>query len=103
MLVSLAVSSANEVAGRLRTILKNQLYLDMPVEQVPLDRELTDLGLSSAGAIALILSIEREFELRLPDEHINPETFRTGDSLAGVLKDLLDGPSPTHGPRSHAD
>ena len=55
----------------------------------PADR-LIDLGLDSLLLLQLVVQIEEQFRINLPDEALTAETFESVDSLWTTISDLLD-------------
>ncbi|MFE9287966.1 phosphopantetheine-binding protein [Streptomyces olivaceus] len=53
------------------------------------DARLGDLGLDSLAVVGLLMDIEERYDIVFPDEHLNPETFRTVRSLWSVVQDLV--------------
>lgn len=51
--------------------------------------ELAALGLDSMGVVQLLADLEDRYELELPDDILNEETFATVGSLWLVLSSLL--------------
>lgn len=53
----------------------------------PLDMSasLTDLGLDSLNTVEILVRLEDEFDIRLPDEELTAETFETVGSLWSLL------------------
>jgi acyl carrier protein len=59
--------------------------------------ELAGLGLDSMGVVRLLGDIEDRYDLELPDDILNEETFETVGSLWQALSTLLgpgDDPDP---------
>lgn len=50
-----------------------------------MDAHLSDLGLNSMKVVELLLEIESEFEVTLPDELLVAETFRTAANLKAAV------------------
>ncbi|GHF48545.1 acyl carrier protein [Amycolatopsis bartoniae] len=61
------------------------------------DREITsetrlrDFGLDSMQSIELLFSLEDSFDVRLPEDVLTEETFKTAGSLWGATAAALDG------------
>jgi acyl carrier protein len=55
----------------------------------PLEQQLSDLGLSSLKMVNLMLSVELEFDLMIPQSDITPENFHSLGSIARMLDRLL--------------
>ncbi|MBO2450273.1 acyl carrier protein [Actinomadura barringtoniae] len=56
-------------------------------EEVKPDSRLRDLGLDSMQAIELLFDIEDSYQVTLPDERLNDQTFETADSLWRAVDD----------------
>lgn len=69
-------------------LLQHLPYADDSVVLTP-DLSLADHGLSSIEMIGLLISIEENFEIKLPDSVLTPETFATPASLWCSLSAVL--------------
>lgn len=49
---------------------------------------LQDAGLDSFSTVEVILFIERQFGVAIPDEHLLPENFKTLQSLSSLIMQL---------------
>ena len=59
--------------------------IDRPIGR---DEDLTAAGLSSLDMVNLMLAVESEFDVKIPDRDMTPANFRTIariDALVGVL------------------
>jgi len=54
------------------------------------DDDLASLGLDSMGVVQLLADLEDHYQVELPDEIVNEETFATVGSLWQVLSTLVD-------------
>ncbi|MFI6991739.1 phosphopantetheine-binding protein [Nonomuraea wenchangensis] len=63
---------------------------DVTEEQLLMDTRLPDLGLDSLSTVQLLLEIEEEFMISIPDELMTLETFSTVGSLYSVVRELAD-------------
>ncbi len=52
---------------------------------LPIDARLSDLGLSSIKMVNLMLSIETEFDLAIPQSEITPENFASIASVEALI------------------
>jgi len=50
---------------------------------------LSELGMSSLKMVSLMLSVEAEFDLTIPQNEITPENFRSISSIHALLGRLL--------------
>ena len=54
-------------------------------EPFPVGRQLSELGLSSLKMVNLMLSIEMEFDIMIPQSDITPENFQSLQSIAQLV------------------
>jgi acyl carrier protein len=73
----------------LRRILSEFDHLDVPVEALADDDDLYAAGLSSLAAIQLMLTLEDEFGIEIPNRMLTRRLFSSIDSLAAALTELL--------------
>jgi acyl carrier protein len=53
------------------------------------DQDLREAGLSSLDTMNLMLAVEGEFDLFIPQAEMTPENFRTVEAIADLLDRLL--------------
>jgi acyl carrier protein len=51
--------------------------------------DLKKAGIDSFSTVEVILFIERKFGVAIPDEKLVPENFKTLQSLANIVKELM--------------
>lgn len=73
----------------LRRILARTGCLDVPVDALADDDDLYEAGLSSMGAVRLMLEVEEAFGIEIPAESISREMFQSIGSLAVELGRVL--------------
>jgi acyl carrier protein len=56
---------------------------------LPLEAALSELGMSSLKMVSLMLSVEAEFDLTIPQNEITPENFRSIGSIHALVRRLL--------------
>jgi acyl carrier protein len=56
---------------------------------LPLDARLSELGMSSVAMVHLMLAVEAEFSLSIPQHEITPDNFRSVTSLEALVQRLL--------------
>jgi acyl carrier protein len=56
---------------------------------LPLEGRLSELGMSSIKMVNLMLAVEAEFDLTIPQADITPENFRSVASVEALLERLL--------------
>ena len=50
--------------------------------------DLRELGLDSLGAVNLMLSLESEFDLFIPQDRMKPQNFRSVAAILSLMTDL---------------
>lgn len=68
--------------------------LDHPMVEskpFPVDQQLSDLGMSSLKMVNLMLSVESEFDIMIPQSDITPENFHSVASIAALLSRIGPG------------
>ena len=74
----------SEIADRVKAIIVDQLAVDEN-EVTPTASFTTDLGADSLDTVELIMAIEKEFNISIPEEEAN--TIQTvGDAIAYIEK-----------------
>jgi len=80
-----APSTRERLIGLVRQILEQQ----GGTRPLPIDARLNDLGMTSIRMIKLMLVIESEFDLAIPQSDITPENFASIASVEAMLARLL--------------
>lgn len=60
---------------------------------LPIDARLSDLGMSSIKMVNLMLAVEGEFDLTIPQAEITPENFQSIGTVETLVLKLLALPS----------
>jgi acyl carrier protein len=55
----------------------------------PLDQQLSDLGLTSLKMVNLMLAVEMEFDIMIPQADITPENFQNLGAIARLVSRTL--------------
>ena len=58
---------------------------------LPPEAPLSELGVSSLKMVSLMLSVEAEFDLSIPQNEITPENFRSISSIQALVTRLTAG------------
>ena len=58
-------------------------------EPFPVDRQLSELGISSLKMVNLMLAVELEFDIAIPQSEITPENFQSVASIKGLVDKML--------------
>jgi acyl carrier protein len=87
------VARREDALARIRTILVEQLKVPLPPERIEPDAPLfgTGIGLDSVDAVELVVAVESEFQLRIPEGKAGPWAFRTVHSLVEFVLDPPEG------------
>jgi acyl carrier protein len=79
----------DDLIAALRRMLVNDLYIEIPPEQIGLDDGLrTVVGLDSIGFVELRALCERRFNVEVNDEDYTPENFGSVRRLAQLIERL---------------
>jgi len=83
--------NAGEATPRERVIGLIERILERPpgASPLPITARLNELGMSSMKMISLMLAIEVEFDLTLPQAEITPENFESITSVDALVTRLL--------------
>lgn len=81
--------TATELTTQLQEILRPHLRLLTPGAAVPMDDDLGRLGLDSMASIDLLMEIEAQLGVQIPDEMMTVDTFATGNHLLAVIEKLV--------------
>nr|WP_233619974.1 acyl carrier protein [Burkholderia multivorans] len=73
------------VKNEIRAILKQVAHLEAAVDSIGDADDLYEAGLSSLDTIQLMLALERQFNVEIPDEMLNRNLFRSIDALAETI------------------
>ena len=55
----------------------------------PLDTQLSDLGVTSLKMVNLMLAVEVEFDIAIPQSDITPENFQSLASIESLVQKML--------------
>lgn len=74
--------------AELRRILSESARLDVSPDTLADDADLYAAGLSSLATVHLMLAIENEFDIEIPDRMLTRRLFSSIDSLAAAVEEL---------------
>jgi acyl carrier protein len=80
---------AAAVRERLLTLVAQILGKPGEAHSLAVDARLSELGMSSIKMVNLMLAVEGEFDLSIPQNDITPENFRSVQSIEALLARLL--------------
>lgn len=82
--------SAAEVSNRLISLVKqvsgSAAAFPSPF---PLETQLSDLGVTSLKMVNLMLAVELEFDIAIPQSDITPENFRSLAAIRSLVERIL--------------
>lgn len=81
------------VQSRVLSVVRSILQQNAITADVHPESRLVDIGLSSMGMVELMLKVEAEFDLILPQLAITPENFQSVRTMERMIRDQL-GPGP---------
>jgi acyl carrier protein len=55
----------------------------------PVNTQLSDLGVTSLKMVNLMLAVEVEFDIAIPQSDITPENFQSVDSIQALVRRIL--------------
>jgi len=79
-------SPADRVVDVVQRLLAERL-IGRPVSS---DDDLREVGLTSLDMVNLMLSVEAEFDLEIPEIHITPANFRSISTISRLVTELLN-------------
>ena len=86
-------SRPNEVCDRLIVLVKQVLGPGIAIpDPFPTDRQLSDLGLTSLKMVNLMLAVELEFAITIPQADITPENFQSCASIVAMVERIVRKP-----------
>lgn len=82
---------ASSPQSRVVAVVQRLLAERSIVRSIQPDDDLAGAGLSSIDMISLVLSLEAEFNLTIPERDIKPASFRSVAAISSMLTELIDG------------
>jgi acyl carrier protein len=82
-------NSLAEIHERLLRLAAQILGKPEAAAMLPVEERLSELGMSSIKMVNLMLAVETEFDLTIPQSDITPDNFRSVASLGALLARLL--------------
>jgi acyl carrier protein len=87
--------SKNNVADRVAALVRKVLDREEINKAVGTDDDLRRSGLSSLGLVNLMLSVEAEFDLKIPEREMTPANFRSIARIVELVDTLSQAPAAT--------
>jgi len=90
-------SAASTIRARVAELVR-QLLAKRAIERtLGDDDDLGDSGLSSLDMVNLMLAVESEFDLTIPERDMRPANFRTIARIEALVASLTDQSAAVHG------
>lgn len=75
---------SNEIESKVRALIKDNIELIMPIENIDIEQDLIKLGMDSINSIKIIVAIEKEFAFE--DEDLNYENFQNIKTIISYIE-----------------
>lgn len=79
--------------ARLIAIVRKILGSNAASSPMPIDARFCELGLNSIKMVSLMLAIETEFDLAIPQDDITPENFTSIATVEAMIEKIMVGSS----------
>jgi acyl carrier protein len=83
-------ATQNSPRARLIDLIRQILGPPAASRPLPIDARLSDLGMSSIKMVNLMLAVEVEFAITIPQAEITPENFQSIASVEGLVLRLTE-------------
>jgi len=90
-------SAASTTRARVADLVRQLLAKRAIDRAVGDDDDLGETGLSSLDMVNLMLAVESEFDLTIPERDMRPANFRTIARIEALVASLMDQSAPAHG------
>ncbi|GGF90548.1 phosphopantetheine-binding protein [Paenibacillus aceti] len=80
--------SRTEIMDKLKELITDSLEHSLPAEIHEADRIYEDLNIDSIMVLQLVVYIEEEFQVDVPEEDVDPAVFQTLGSLVTFIEEL---------------
>lgn len=92
--IRMAASTSLTPRERLIAIVREILGPGAASMPMPIDARFSELGLNSLKMVSLMLAIETEFELAIPQDDITPENFTSIATVEAMIDRILGSSQP---------
>jgi acyl carrier protein len=80
----------NEIENKLKSIIAENVPMQMPLEQIGLESNLFSLGMDSINILKVIVGIETEFGFMFEDEDLNADNFRDLNNIITYIERRIE-------------
>ncbi|WP_128895294.1 phosphopantetheine-binding protein [Longirhabdus pacifica] len=77
-----------EIIAKLKEIIEEDLEHELPEQLNESHQVYEDLGIDSIMVLQLLVYVEEAFNVAVPEEDVDPETFQTIGNLVAFIKQL---------------
>jgi acyl carrier protein len=84
------MSSSPQVQERVLTLVTNILSANSIVVDVLPGSRLADIGMTSMDMVNLMLAVEAEFDLTIPQAEITPENFQSAETIERMVTKQIE-------------
>lgn len=78
-----------ELRATVRRVLSETAVLDVPLDTLDDRADLYGAGLASVTSVSVMVALEDEFEIEIPDRLLTRQLFRSIDSLSFAVTECL--------------
>jgi acyl carrier protein len=78
-------------SDRVRAVLKQHAKLTVDAETLADNDDLYAVGLSSFSTVQLMLALEEEFNIEIPDKMLNRRSFESVAAITTVVETVANG------------
>lgn len=82
------MTSAKDFEGLIRAVLRDHGRLNKSVDQVDLDADLYQAGMTSHASVNVMLALEGTFEVEFPDHMLKRSVFTSVASIRDAMAEL---------------
>lgn len=82
------MTSAKDFEGLIRAVLRDHGRLNKSVDQVDLDADLYQAGMTSHASVNVMLALEGAFEVEFPDHMLKRSVFTSVASIRDAMAEL---------------
>ena len=79
----------SEIRSKIRQVLSEAALLDVPLDTLSDHADLYAAGLASVTSVRVMVALEDEFEIEIPDRLLTRHLFRSIDSLTSAVGECL--------------
>jgi len=81
----------SSTSDRVRSVLKQHAKLTVDAAGLADNDDLYAVGLSSFSTVQLMLALEEEFNIEIPDKMLNRRSFESVAAITGVVETVSNG------------